>query len=402
MKKILVLNSGSSSVKYQLFQVEGGSFTVLAKGLIERIGLPNSVISYSTQTEPKRSEMVDFPTHEEAIREMLQVLLRHTLKSLDEIDAVGYRMGHGGEYFDKSVVIDENVKEKIYATVDLLPLHGKAFVLGMEAITRLLPHIQQVAAFDTAFHQTMPKEAFLYALPVEQYTKHHIRKYGFHGTSHAYIAQRAAEMLGKQGRFISCHLGSGASITAINNGKSVDTTMGFTPMVGMIMGTRCGDIDAYLPLHIMKTQGKSMDEVNTMLNKESGMLGLAGYSDMREVEEHYIAGDERAITAVNVYVHQLVKHIGAFVAVLGGLDALIFTAGIGENSPFIRKLVCKRLEYLGLSLDENANHARGEEKVISTPHSKVSVLLIPTNEELMIAKDTYNLLQDADDEEKVA
>ncbi|MBR1605712.1 MAG: acetate kinase [Alphaproteobacteria bacterium] len=394
MKKILVLNSGSSSVKYQLFETDGAVYTSLAKGMVERIGLPNSVISYSSSTEPKLSKIMNFPNHEAAIKELLQVLLRHNIKSLDEIDAVGYRMGHGGEYFDKSVIIDDDVKAKIYDAVSLIPLHGPAFVLCLEAVNRVLPNVTQVAAFDSAFHQTMPKEAFLYALPIEQYEKYRIRKYGFHGTSHAYIAQKTAEILGKKGRVISCHLGSGASITAIKDGKSVDTTMGFTPMVGMIMGTRCGDLDAYIPFHIMNTQHKTMHEVNMMLNKESGLLGLSGYSDMREILEHYVAGEERAITAVNVYVHQLIKHIGSFVAVLGGLDTLVFTGGVGENSAFIRKLVCNRLGCFGISLDENANHAVGKEVLISAEDSKVKVLVIPANEELMIAKDTYALLDD--------
>ena len=402
MKKILVLNSGSSSVKYQLFEAEGEQFISLAKGMVERIGLPGSVISYSSQTEPKLSKQMDFPNHEAAIKELLQVLLRHNIKSLDEIDAVGYRMGHGGEYFDKSVIIDDDVKAKIYDAVSLIPLHGPAFVLCLEAVNRLLPQITQVAAFDSAYHQTMKKEAFLYALPIEQYEKYHIRKYGFHGTSHAYIAQQAEKMLGYRGKVISCHLGSGASITAIEDGKSVDTTMGFTPMVGMIMGTRCGDLDAYVPFHIMKTQNKTMDEVNMMLNKESGLLGLSGYSDMREIQEHYIAGEERAITAINVYIHQLIKHIGSFAAVLNGLDALVFTGGVGENSSFIRKLVCQRLGYLGVMLNDKANHVSGQEAVISAAESKVKVLVIPANEELMIAQDTYRLINDAEKLEKTA
>lgn len=402
MKKILVLNSGSSSVKYQLFSIDGDQCVNLAKGMVERIGLANSVISYSSDTEPKISKQMDFPNHEAAIREVLQVLLRHNIKNLDEIDAVGYRMGHGGEYFDKSVIIDEDVKEKIYDAVSLIPLHGPAFVLCLEAVNHILPNVTQVATFDTAFHQTMPKEAFLYALPIEQYENYRIRKYGFHGTSHAYIAQRTEKFLGKKGKYISCHLGNGASITAIDNGKSVDTTMGFTPMVGMPMGTRCGDLDAYIPFHIMNTQNKTMHEVNMMLNKESGLLGLSGHSDMREVLEHYVAGDERAITAVNVYIHQLIKHIGSFVAVLGGLDALVFTGGIGENASFIRKLVCNRLKCFGINLDENANHKCDGETDISAVDSKVKVLVIPTNEELMIAKDTYSLLDDVDAKSDVA
>jgi len=397
MKKILVLNSGSSTVKYQLFSADGNSFSVLAKGMAERIGLPNSLITYSYDNNSfKNSKMADLPNHEVAIKEVLQILLDHSVKSLDEIAAVGHRMGHGGEYFDKSVIIDDDVMNKIYDTMDLIPLHGAAFVHGVEAITHLLPNIKQVATFDSAYHQTMSKEAYLYALPIEQYEQHRIRKYGFHGTSHAYIAQQAEKMLGFKGKLISCHLGNGASVTAIKDGKSVDTTMGFTPMVGMAMGTRCGDIDAYVPFHIMKTQNKTMDEVNNILNKQSGLLGLCGYSDMRDIQDQYLAGNQKVITAVSVYVYQLVKHIGAFVAALGGIDALIFTAGIGENSAFIRKLVCDRLAYLGLALDENMNESKGSEYEISSVSSAVKVLVIPTNEELMIAEDTYTLISDAD------
>ena len=396
MKKILVLNSGSSTVKYQLFLADGNHFSVLAKGLAERIGLPDSLISYSYSDSSKMSKMVDLPNHEVAIKEVLQILLQYSLKSIDEISAVGHRMGHGGEYFDKSVIIDDDVMNKIYETMDLIPLHGAAFVHGVEAITHLLPNIKQVATFDSAYHQSMPKEAFLYALPIEQYEQHRIRKYGFHGTSHAYIAKKTAEKLGYEGKFISCHLGNGASVTAINNGKSIDTTMGFTPMVGMMMGTRCGDIDAYVPFHIMKTQGKTMDEVNNMLNKQSGLLGLCGFSDMRDIEEQYIAGNAKVVTAVGVYVYQLVKHIGAFVAALGGLDALFFTAGIGENSSFIRKLICDKLSYLGLVLDEHMNRGGEALREISSSSSKVKALVVPTNEELMIAEDTYSLILDAD------
>ena len=402
MRKILVLNSGSSSVKYQLFAADEMKLTCLAKGMVERIGLSNSVISYANGDEPKQSKIMAFKNHEEAIKEVLQVLLRHNLKSLDELSAVGHRMGHGGEFFDHSVIIDDDVKEKIYSAVELIPLHGPALILGMEAITHLLPNITQVATFDTAYHQTMRKEAFLYALPLEQYEKHHIRKYGFHGTSHAYIAEKTAELFGGDGKFISCHLGSGASVTAIENGKSVDTTMGFTPMVGMMMGTRCGDIDAYLPFHIMKTQHKTMDEVNMMLNRESGFLGLCGYSDMREITERYFAGDEKVKTAVNVYVHQLIKQIGAFAAVLDGVDALVFTGGVGENAAFIRKLVCNHLTYLGIELDDVINNARGDNLLISSLSSKVKVFVIPTNEEYMIAKDTYHLISGEQSEKQAA
>ena len=344
MKKILVLNSGSTTVKYQLFNMDGESHQVVAKGMAERIGISGSRVSMSVDENEKLVKDVELHNHIEAIKEVLNMLLAGPIKSVEEIDAVGHRMGHGG---------------------------------------------------DSSFHQSMKKEAFLYAIPLDQYEKHKIRRYGFHGTSHKYVAEEAAKMLGYKGKFISCHLGGGASVTAIENGRSVDTSMGFTPMAGMIMGTRCGDIDPYIPLHIMKTQNMTADEVNAMLNKESGWYGLTrGYTDLRDIEEQYLEGNQDAITAVDVYVHALIKYIGAYLAVLGGVDAIIFTAGIGENSSFIRKKVCERLGFLGIELNEEANHIRGRAVEITTPSSKVKVLVIPTNEELLIAKDTYSLLGD--------
>lgn len=395
MKKILVLNSGSTTVKYQLFNMDGESHQVVAKGMAERIGISGSRVSMSVDENEKLVKDVELHNHIEAIKEVLNMLLAGPIKSVEEIDAVGHRMGHGGEYFDKSVAIDEDVLAKAREAGDLLPLHGAAFLYGIDAITELLPKVKQVATFDSSFHQSMKKEAFLYAIPLEQYEKHKIRRYGFHGTSHKYVAEEAAKMLGYKGKFISCHLGGGASVTAIENGRSVDTSMGFTPMAGMIMGTRCGDIDPYIPLHIMKTQNMTADEVNAMLNKESGWYGLTrGYTDLRDIEELYLEGNQDAITAVDVYVHALIKYIGAYLAVLGGVDAIIFTAGIGENSSFIRKKVCERLGFLGIELNEEANHIRGRAAEITTPSSKVKVLVIPTNEELLIAKDTYSLLDD--------
>ena len=381
MKKILVLNSGSTTVKYQLFNMDGESHQVVAKGMAERIGISGSRVSMSVDENEKLVKDVELHNHIEAIKEVLNMLLAGPIKSVEEIDAVGHRMGHGGEYFDKSVVIDEDVLAKAREAGDLLPLHGAAFLYGIDAITELLPKVKQVATFDFSFHQSMKKEAFLYAIPLEQYEKHKIRRYGFHGTSHKYVAEEA--------------VGGGASVTAIENGRSVDTSMGFTPMAGMIMGTRCGDIDPYIPLHIMKTQNMTADEVNAMLNKESGWYGLTrGYTDLRDIEEQYLEGNQDAITAVDVYVHALIKYIGAYLAVLGGVDAIIFTAGIGENSSFIRKKVCERLGFLGIELNEEANHIRGRAAEITTPSSKVKVLVIPTNEELLIAKDTYSLLDD--------
>lgn len=393
MKKILVLNSGSSSLKYQLFEADGDDYKVIAKGLAERIGNIGSQINIINQDGEKNTHQISLPNHETAVQEMFALLLEGPLKNLDELAAVGHRMGHGGEYFDKSVIIDDDVMAKIYDTMDLLPLHGAAFVHGIEAITHFLPQIKQIATFDSAFHQSMPKKAFLYAIPLEQYEKHRIRRYGFHGTSHYYVSNEAAKMLGKSGKFISCHLGAGASITAIENGQSVDTTMGFTPMAGIIMGTRCGDLDPYIPLHIMKTQNKTADEVNSMLNKESGLFGLSrGYSDVRDIEAECLKGNPDALTAIEVYVHHVIKHIGSFVAVLGGIDALIFTAGIGENASFLRQKICEKLGYLGIKLDDDANRIKGQKSLISSDDSNVKVLIIPTNEELVIAQDTYELI----------
>lgn len=391
MKKILVLNSGSSSLKYQLFNVDGDSYEVIAKGNAERIGIYGSFVSIKLGDGEKLIKEVALPSHNEAIKEVLNLLLNGALKNLDELDGVGHRIVQGGSYFDKSVLITDDVLQKIDELSTLAPLHNPAAVLGIKAVKNALPHIKQVAAFDTAFHQSMPKESFLYPLPLEQYEQHQIRRYGAHGTSHQYVARRAADLMGRNGKFITCHLGNGASLSAVDNGKCMDTSMGFTPLAGIMMGTRCGDIDPYIPLHIMKYQRKTVDEVNDLLNKQSGMLGLSGFSDNRDVEAKFLAGDERAKIAMEVYVHTILRFIGAYIAVLGGVDAIIFTAGIGENSPLLRKMICERLAYLGISLVENANNKRGEEVEISTSDSKVKVFVIPTNEELVIAQDTVTL-----------
>lgn len=391
MKKILVLNSGSSSLKYQLFNVDGDKYEVVAKGNAERIGIYGSFVSIKIGDGDKIIKDVALPSHNEAIREVLNLLLNGALKSLDELDGVGHRVVQGGSFFDKSVLITDEVLKKIDELSILAPLHNPAAVLGIKAVKNALPNIKQVAAFDTAFHQSMPKEAYLYPLPIEQYEAHQIRRYGAHGTSHQYVARRAAELLGRDGKFITCHLGNGASISAVDHGKCRDTSMGFTPLAGIMMGTRCGDIDPYIPLHIMKYQRKTVDEVNDLLNKQSGMLGLSGFSDNRDVEAKYLAGDEKAKTAMEVYVHSIIRFIGSYIAVLGGVDAIIFTAGIGENSPLLRKMLCERLSYLGIKLVDEANNKRGEEIEISTPDSKVKVFVIPTNEELVIAQDTVEL-----------
>lgn len=392
MKKILVLNSGSSSLKFQLFETDGSAYRVIIKGLAERIGIAGANISYQTENGLKETVNLVLDNHETTLKAIFDILLKTSLRSIDELWAVGHRLGHGGEYFDKSVIIDDEVMEKIYETKDLLPLHGNAFILGIEAMKKLLPDTKQIATFDSAFHQTMPKEAFLYALPLEQYEKYRIRRYGFHGTSHYYVSRELLKIMPSAKKIISCHLGSGSSITAIKDGKSIDTSFGFAASCGVTMGTRCGDIDPYIPLYIMKTQNKTADEVNLMMNKESGLLALSGgYSDTRDIEKKYNEGDERAITTVNIYVHNVVKYIGAYTAEMGGVDAIIFTAGIGENSTFLRQKICERLKFMGLEINHEANKIRSQFVELSTDDSKVKAFVIPTNEELVIAQDTYNL-----------
>lgn len=391
MKKILVLNSGSSSLKYQLFNVEDNKYDVVAKGVADRIGINGSFVEIKFPNGEKRKREVALPTHNEAINEVISELLNGALTSMAEIDAVGHRVVQGGDIFKNSVLVTDSVVDQIENLAELAPLHNHAHVLGMKAVQKLLPNVPQTAVFDTAFHQTMPKEAFLYALPLEQYTKYKIRRYGFHGTSHAYVSQKAAELIGKKGKIITCHLGNGASISAIDNGICLDTSMGFTPLAGLVMGTRCGDIDPYIPLYICKSQNKTPDEVNEILNKKSGMFGLCGYSDNRDVETLF-GVDEKATDAMNTYIHSIIRFIGSYIAVLGGVDAIVFTAGIGENGSLVRKLVLERLSYLGITLNEEANNRRGNIEEISTADSKVRVFVIPTDEEYMIAKDTMQIV----------
>lgn len=394
MKKILVLNSGSSSLKYQLFNVDGDKYDVIAKGVADRIGINGSSIEIKFPNGEKRKREVELPTHNEAINEVIAELLNGALNSMDEIDAVGHRVVQGGDIFKNSVLVTDSVIDQIESLAELAPLHNHANVLGIKAVEKLLPKVPQTVVFDTAFHQTMPKEAFLYALPLEQYTKHKIRRYGFHGTSHAYVSAKAAELIGKKGKIITCHLGNGASISAIDNGICLDTSMGFTPLAGLVMGTRCGDIDPYIPLYICKSQNKTPDEVNEILNKRSGMFGLCGYSDNRDVETLF-GVEEKATDAMNTYIHSIVRFIGSYIAILGGVDAIVFTAGIGENGSLVRKLVLERLQYLGIKLDEEANKRRGNIEEISTPDSKVRVFVIPTDEEYMIARDTMQIVFNA-------
>lgn len=403
MEKILVLNAGSTSVKFQLFNIDATHHEVLTKGGIERIGLGNSSLTVAGENGVPFTTEMPIENHKEAIKAILQYLTQKHLKNTDELAAIGHRMGYGGEDFDRPVAIDDYVMQKLYESLPLIPLHGPAFVHSIEAMNEFVPNVLQVAVFDTSFHQSVEKAEFLYALPYEMYEKEHIRRYGFHSTSHRYAAKKAKEILGYNGKFICCHLGGGASVTAINNGKSVATSMGYTPTSGVIMSTRGGDMDPYIPLHIMKTQHKTADEVNAMLNKQCGLYGLTGgHADMRDVLEQANQGNEDCAFAIKAFVYSQIKTIGSYVTLMGGLDALIFTAGIGENSSYIRNEICKRLSYLGLELDETANNAKPTPTFINKPQSKVKVVIIPANEELMIAEDTYQVLNEAEKTEQKA
>ena len=391
MKKILVINCGSSSLKFQLYNVNEDKYEVVSKGIAERIGQENSVIKIQYGNGPKTEHMMALPTHSEAIRGVFNLLLQGALNSMDELSAVGHRIVQGGDIFDKSVIVTEKVVQDIEALSDLAPLHNPAHVLGIRAVQEVLPNVPQVAVFDTSFHQTMAPEAYLYALPEDQYKRNKIRRYGFHGTSHQYVYEECAKLIGKKGKVITMHLGNGASLAAIDNGKCVDTSMGFTPLAGTIMGTRCGDVDPYIPLYIMKKDGLSADEVNNLMNKQSGMLGLCGYSDNRDIEAGLLSGNEKCLLATKCYVHSLLKIVGSYIAELGGVDALVFTAGVGENGVVMRHMLMEKLAYLGIKIDEENNKKHAECVMLSTPDSKVKVFMIPTDEELMIAKDTVAL-----------
>ena len=396
--KILVINAGSSSLKYQLIDME--TEHVLAKGLCERIGIDGHLKHTPLiGGKPVFDEDLPMPTHSEAIQTVLNALVdkdNGVIGSMKEIDAVGHRVVHGGEKFAKSVVITDEVMQAIEECNPLAPLHNPANIIGIKACQELMPGVPMVAVFDTAFHQTMPPVAYTYALPYEYYEKDKVRRYGFHGTSHKYVSQRAADMLGKpieQLKLISCHLGNGSSVTAIDGGKSIDTSMGFTPLAGLPMGTRSGDIDAGILEYLMNKYGMDITEMLTILNKKSGVMGVSGVSsDFRDLEEAFEQGNERAGLAVDMFNYGVKKLIGAYAAAMGGVDAIIFTAGVGENSASQRMAIASGLEFMGVKMDEDANKVRGEERVISAPDSKVTVLLIPTNEELMIAMDTEALV----------
>ncbi len=396
---ILVINCGSSSLKFQLIDSE--TEKCIAKGLCERIGIEGSRITYTPDGSEKEQTVTPMPDHTEAIRLVLEALTNEktgVVKSLDEIGAVGHRIVHGGEKFAASTIITDDVMKAIEECNDLAPLHNPANLIGINACKKLMPTTPMVAVFDTAFHQTMPEEAYMYGLPYEYYEKYKIRRYGFHGTSHSYVSKKAAEVLGKKYedlKIIVCHLGNGASVSAVKNGKCVDTSMGLTPLEGLIMGTRSGDIDPAIMEFIAHKEGKNIDEIMTVLNKKSGVYGLSNNlsSDFRDLEDGYNRGDEHCIRTMNTYCYRVAKYIGSYVAAMNGVDVICFTAGIGENAPLVRSLVCEHLGFLGVSIDEDANHKRGEEIAISTPDSKTTVMVIPTNEELAIARETVSLVK---------
>jgi len=398
MKKILVINSGSSSLKFQLIDVDAGE--CLAKGLCDRIGISNSYLKYTRYGKESIILERNFEDHKDAFKEAILALTNKdfgVISDMSEIAAVGHRVVHGGEKFHDSVIIDDDVIKAIKECSELAPLHNPANVAGIEACKEIMPDTPMVAVFDTAFHQTMPKHAFLYALPYEMYEKYGVRKYGFHGTSHKYVAERAAAMLNKPLetlRLITCHLGNGASICAIKNGKSVDTSMGFTPLAGLVMGTRSGTIDPAVVFFLMEKGKMSVSEVNEYLNKKSGVLGISGVSsDFRDIQEAADNGNERAQLAIDVFCYRVKKYIGEYSAVTGGIDAVVFTAGIGENNDIVREKVLQGLEYMGILVDWEKNKAaNGKEVDISAPGATIRTLVIPTNEELAIAKECMKLL----------
>ena len=395
---ILVINCGSSSLKFQLIDMT--TEAVQAKGLCERIGIDGSRIVYTPAGGEKMTIESPMPTHTEAIKLVLDCLTNAeygVIKSLKEINAVGHRVVHGGEKFASSTIITDEVIKVIEECNELAPLHNPANLIGINVCRELMPGVPMVGVFDTAFYQTMPKKAYLYGLPIKAYTDYKIRRYGFHGTSHSFVSKRVAEFLGKPVedlKTIVCHLGNGASICAVDGGKSVDTSMGFTPLAGLVMGTRSGDIDPAILEYYANKEGLTLSEVTTVLNKKSGMEGLTGgKSDFRDLEEGYEAGDQACIDAIEVFCYNVARFVGAYAASLNGVDVIAFTAGIGENSGFVRGKICEYLGYLGITIDAEQNSKRGEDIIISTPDSKVTVCVIPTNEELMIARDTKALVE---------
>ena len=395
--KILVLNCGSSSVKYKLFDMEQKS--VIAQGGVEKVGLEGAFIKFTLPSGEKVVVEKEIPEHQTAIELILSILTSEqygAISSLQEIGAVGHRVVHGGEKFNASVLINDEVIDAIKQCSDMAPLHNPAKLLGIETISAILPNIPQVAVFDTAFHQTMPASAFMYGIPYEAYEKYGVRRYGFHGTSHRYVSARVCEFLGIQAegtKIITCHVGNGGSITAIKDGKSIDTSMGFTPLEGLLMGTRCGDIDAGAVTYLMEKEGLDAKGISNYLNKKGGVAGVSGLSsDMRDIEAADKAGEPKAVLAMSMYAYRIKKYIGAYTAALGGVDVIVFTGGVGENQIGLRAQICNELAYMGVELDEVANDTKGEEIVITKPTSKVKVVVVPTDEEFMIASDTLELI----------
>jgi acetate kinase len=395
---ILVINAGSSSLKYQLYSMLNE--IVLAKGRVERIGMETAILTHEAAGKPEVREVNEILDHTTAVRKVLEMLLHKehgSIQAVNEIDAVGHRVVHGGEVFSSSVIVTEEVKREIKNLFDLAPLHNPAHMMGIQAIEANLGAILQVVVFDTAFHQSMPPKSYLYPIPMSLYRKHKVRRYGFHGTSHEYVSRRSAAFLGQsleELKMITCHIGNGASCAAIVNGQSLDTSMGLTPLEGLMMGTRSGDLDPAIVPYTMGREDLTLNEVNSMLNKHSGLIAISGISsDMREVEKAMGEGDKNAKLAFEMYEYRLRKYIGAYAAAMNGLDVLVFTAGVGENSVLLRDTLCKQLTFFGIDLDEdlNQNHS-SKERRISKSDSKVQVLVIPTNEELMIARETYRLV----------
>ncbi len=394
---ILVINCGSSSLKYQLINSE--SEEVLAKGLCERIGIDGSMITYQAKDGEKEKTVSPMPTHTQAIKLVLDALTNEksgVIKSLDEVGAVGHRVVHGGEAFTSSTLITDEAIKAIEDCNDLAPLHNPANLIGIRACQELMPGVPMVAVFDTAFHQTMPEKAYLYGIPYEYYEKYKVRRYGFHGTSHSYVSKRTAEFLSKEYenmKIIVCHLGNGSSVSAVMNGKSIDTSMGLTPLEGLVMGTRSGDIDPGVMQFLMHKENMDIDEMLNVLNKKSGVYGMSGVSsDFRDVENAANDGNKKAEIALEAFAYRVAKYVGAYTAAMGGVDAIAFTAGVGENDKITRKKVCEHMAFMGIEVNDEANAKRGEEILISTPESKVSVLVIPTNEELAIARETLALV----------
>ena len=398
---ILVLNCGSSSIKYQVIDMEAASSKLLAKGIVERIGLPEGDLVHKPVGKEKFELHQPIPDHTTGISLVLQALtdpVHGVIRSLDEVKAVGHRVAHGGEYFPESCLVTEEVKEKIRSLFEIAPLHNPANLEGVLSIEKVLPGVPQVTVFDTSFHQTIPAVNYMYALPRAYYDKYRVRKYGFHGTSHRYVARIGAELAGldfENSKIITCHIGNGASVTAVLNGKSFDTSMGFSPLDGLVMGTRCGSVDASAVTYIGEKEGMTYAELNEMMNKRSGVLGLTGLSsDMRDIDRAYDEGNPEAILARDMHYRRIKKFVGEYAAEMGGVDLIVFTGGVGENSSEMRESVCEGLEFMGVHFDKAANQgARGVNKMLSTPDSKVKVAMIATNEELVIATDTYNLVK---------